>query len=375
MRSYLLKTVPLVCVIVLLSACKDNTTTESMIFLANQSQLQCRNNSIRGIETLLDLREMASDKSRPWISQRIKILYGHACSADSLATIAFQQLEVLKQDLLMEIGESKSRVQTTNPKGLLRIAYDPKEPLFTAQYDLQKVKYRGTTDFLACDSENGKQIRKLLETYRHFIVAGVVSSMPAAEDYPPFFFRDPQIGDYKDYKDLNQQLTEAIETSNVSLDDKEAVRQIYGILSLNDEAWKQALPADCSWATAFEMLSYVQSLILEAREFSLRIMRARTGCCDNYIFDKIAALTTGKNIVKVNQPLEFSVFMGAYYSFATPIVSCENAEVLPVKNGQGWLRITPEKPGELILKGTITINNRADVQKTMPWTKTILVVE
>lgn len=374
MRNYLLKTFPFL-TLLLLSACADDSTTDSMLYLATQSQVQCRNNSVRGTEILLDFREMMSDRSIPEISTRIKNIYSHACRIDSLTGIAFQQLEVLKKDLLLEIGESKSCIQKANPKGLLREAYDPESPLYTAHYELFKVSYRGTTDFLAYDAENGKQIRKLMETYRHFLVSGVVASMPSGENYPPFFFQDPQIRDFKDWKDLHEQLNEAIETSHVALDDKEAVRQLYSQLSLNNEKWKQALAPDCSWATVFEMLTWCQSLILEVRESALKIIWSRTSCCENYNFNKIAVLATGEPIVKVNQPLEFAVFMGAYYSFSTPIVTSENAEVLPVKDGQGRLRIVPNKTGEVILKGTITLKGYSGVSKTMPWTKKVLVVQ
>lgn len=254
-------------VLLILSSCNTNPTTDTLIQLANDSQEACEEKYLIAENYRMDLQEMAVDTTFTQ-QQRAIVLYRHAQRIDSITALAFQQLEIQKRDLLLNIGEGEHSREGM----LVKPARKHILPLVGARYNLFMVRSRGTTDFMDYKSDNGLKIIKTMENYRRAIIPEVVTSQ---EHQVPYFFKDPEITDYTDSKDLYQRIDQAIDASHVDPDERKVLRQMYATLSLNDRMWQVALPANCSWATAFELLVRWQCKILDVRQLALSVLCER----------------------------------------------------------------------------------------------------
>ena len=117
----------------------------------------------------------------------------------------------------------------------------------------------------------------------------------------------------------------------------------------------------------------MQKDILAARANALTLIRSRVSGQD-YSFNQIIPLAYGAEVVNEGDEFEVKVMMVAYDSDKQPEVTLDGESVTHVKDGQGIVKLTAGG-SQMDLKGTITIQDKAGLKKTLPWEKTVHVMK
>lgn len=172
---------------------------------------------------------------------------------------------------------------------------------------------------------------------------------------------------------LGKQMDEAIKTSHVAQDDREALKKIYMNLSHNSKEWEQLLIDDIHWADALNILLQLELDVLKARADAISLIGSRFSYCGSS-FDKILPLVIGPEVAQQNEEVYFEVLMAAYDSNKQPFVEAQDAEVVSIKDGKAKLKVNVGNAKEVTIKGTITIKNKSGIPKTEEWSKRILVL-
>jgi hypothetical protein len=242
-------------------------------------------------------------------------------------------------------------------------------------FNLANATAADKTDFIGFDGGKGKEIYEDALRFRGQLAEAVATYTTRHGDR--FSFRDPVIRTYADYKDLYDKLEKAIGSSNVAVDDHEALKMIYAGLSRTDDQWKNLFHADCSWITAFQLLSMQQYEALRARADALSLIRARVGG-EDYGFNRITPIAAGPEYVKAGSEFDFEVFVAAFDSYQQPVVTIDGgpAHLFEVRDGKAHIRArAPGSPCEMTLAGKIMVVSKSGIPKTMLWQKTIVVGE
>jgi gliding motility-associated protein GldM len=198
-----------------------------------------------------------------------------------------------------------------------------------------------------------------------------------------FFFKAPEINKFKDFNDLNAQIDKAIAASNVNMDDKEAIKKIYGSLTKQERSEVHEV-ANVHWigktfdhspsVAAIASLSSMQKEILTARADAVSLIRSRVGGGE-YSFNKIMALAYGPDLANNGDDIEVQVLMAAYDSDKQPEVTVNQGSVAETRDGKGFIRMKASGATEMKLTGTITIKNKSGIPKTQNWEKTIKIMK
>lgn len=146
------------------------------------------------------------------------------------------------------------------------------------------------------------------------------------------------------------------------------------LLSHNSNEWEQLLADDIHWADAMSILLQMENDVLNSRTYAIRLLRSRSGCCENYGFNVILPMVFGPEVARQGDDIYMDVIMVAFDSTKEPEVEAHGAEVVSVKDGKARLKVNVGNASEVTIKGTITIKNKSGVPKTMPWSKTIVVL-
>lgn len=362
--------------LVLLAACTNTADSNdpAAIYLAHSAQFRSADEYRHGEMVVYELREMAEDLSVPDVQTRFKKM---VASAEEIDRITREQLVVLDQmriNLLKGLGADVYRDPARGGMLLYKF-HTTLADLRPSEFDLGRVKYKGRISFIASNTANGRKIVSSIQEFRGKLVALLVSSQRSQDLESAFFFKDPMISDYKDAADFYRQMDQAMRKSHVGLDDQEIVKKIYFDLSHNQSTWKELLHEDCSWITAFQLLTTLQTDVLKARTDALTCLRSRVGG-DNYSFNQILVMTPGPEYAKPGTEVEFSVLIAAYDSNRQPIIQLNGGgTVIGVQDGKGIVRVKVPKCREMTITGTISILNKSSIPKTLPWSKTIVVGE
>ena len=365
-------------------------------FVAIEENIQKANLTelFRGDERKAQISETAMDKSNPLKAEKARLLKVTISEIDKMTAERIKFIDDLKLEILLTCGEDVSTIAQENAIIMEKYSIE-KNPLKPIRMNLEYVQGMDKYDepmyiMIGEDITNpvgkGMELWKSLLSYRKELTEKIASSQIGGGDNPSldrkYFFKAPSINKFKDQKDLDSQLKKAIEQSNVHPDDVGMIQEIYK--SLTKEEFSTVHDIDgVHWigktfdhspsVAAIASLSSLQKDILSARANALSLIRSRVSGND-YSFNKIIPLAYGPEVVNVGDEFEVNVMMVAYDSDKQPEVSLNGESVKLVKDGKGIVHL--KASGSVMeLKGTISVQNKSGVKKTLPWEKTVHVMK
>jgi hypothetical protein len=363
---------------------------DAFVAIEENMQVANENEHVRGQEKYFALKEASEDPDNKELSAKAKRYLVEVDKIDEITAKEIKYIDDLKLEILQLIGEDLSSVGT--PESIIMKAYDSKDPLKPTKMNLANVSGKDKYDepmFLMIGEDltapkgKGMDLWNRYNGYRTELTELIAGSWVLDKGQKKFFFKAPNINEFKDFKDLNSMIDKAINSSNVNQDDKEAIKKIYASLTKR-ERWTVNEVPNVHWigktfdhapaVAAIASLTSMQKEILTARADAIALIRNRVGGGE-YSFNRIMALAYGPDVVNQGEEFEVQVLMAAYDSDRQPEVVINSGSVSEVRNGKGFIRMKAGSGGEMKLSGKITIKNKSGIPKSENWEKTIRVMK
>lgn len=367
----------------------SKTILDAFVAIEENIQVANENEYVRGDEKYQALKEVSEDPSQRDVQAKALKYLKTVNEIDKITAQRIKRIDELKIEILIAIGEDVTSVGAA--ESIIVQAYSEKDPLRPAKMNLMNVNGKDKYDepmhlMVGQDIKNptgkGIDLWKNYNAYRKELTELVGGSWVQEAGEKKYFFKAPEINEFKDFKDLNAQIDKAITAAHVNPDDTEAIKKIYAGLT-KKERWSVNDVRGVHWigktfdhapaVAAIASLTSMQKEVLTARADAIALIRGRVGGGE-YSFNKIIALAYGPEVVNQNEEFEVQVLMAAYDSDRQPEVTVENGSVTEVKNGKGVIRMTGFG-SEMNLKGKVTIKNKSGIPKTEEWSKTIRVMK
>ena len=367
-------------------------------FVAIEENMQEANLTelFRGNEKRSEIVETSIDNSNPQRAKKAKLYLETIKDIDEMTAKRIHLIDQLKIQLLTDCGEDVSTVG--GKTSILMGKFNSKSPqIKPIRMNLENVEGKDKYDeamhlFIGEDIKKpvGKGI-ELWNSYLNFrkeLTEKVASSQLKIDKNgkayvnKAYYFKAPMIKQFKDQKDLNEQLQKALKSSNVHNDDETVLLDIYSSLSKNEYSTVHDI-TNVHWigktfdhapsVAAIASLSSLQKDILSARAKAITLIRNRMGVGE-YSFNKIIPLAYGPEVVNANEEFTLEVLMAAFDSDKQPEVIYNGANVSDVHDGKGYLKLQAQG-STMDLNGTISIRNKSGIKKTMEWNKTVHVMK
>ncbi len=367
-------------------------------FVAIEENMQEANLTelFRGNEKRSEIVETSIDNSNPQRAKKAKLYLETIKDIDEMTAKRIHLIDQLKIQLLTDCGEDVSTVG--GKTSILMGKFNSKSPqIKPIRMNLENVEGKDKYDeamhlFIGEDIKKpvGKGI-ELWNSYLNFrkeLTEKVASSQLKIDKNgkayvdKAYYFKAPMIKQFKDQKDLNEQLQKALKSSNVHNDDETVLLDIYSSLSKNEYSTVHDI-TNIHWigktfdhapsVAAIASLSSLQKDILSARAKAITLIRNRMGVGE-YSFNKIIPLAYGPEVVNANEEFTLEVLMAAFDSDKQPEVIYNGANVSDVHDGKGYLKLQAQG-STMDLNGTISIRNKSGIKKTMEWNKTVHVMK
>ncbi|MCH2230976.1 MAG: hypothetical protein MK105_11590 [Crocinitomicaceae bacterium] len=366
-------------------------------FVSIEENIQTANITelFRGDEKREELKETAQDDTNPERAAKAAKYLLAVMDIDRMTADRIREIDNIKLQILNEIGEDVESV--SDEENILRSQFDDQNPLKPLRMNLRHVNGKDKYDdpmriMIGDDIKNpkgkGLDLWNSFNAFRKELTEKIAASQIKVNKNgkvgfdKTYYFKAPSINSYKNQKDLNYQLIKAIESSNVHLDDRNDILEIYRSLTksefseVNHESgihWMGKTFDHSPAVAAIASLSSMQKDILAARAQAISLIRSRIGGGE-YSFNKIMPLAYGPEVVNQNDDFEVEVLMVAYDSDKQPVVTYEGAQITDVIDGKGKVKVKAIG-NTMDLKGTVSIVNKSGVKKTMPWTKSVTVMK
>ncbi|MDG1658653.1 MAG: GldM family protein [Crocinitomicaceae bacterium] len=365
-------------------------------FVAIEENIQKANLTelFRGDERKLELREATLDDTNPSKAKRAKLLMTTVDEIDRMTQKRIQMIDDLKFEILIACSED---VKTISPENsIIKEKYGAtKNPLKPTRMNLSNVDGKDKYDEsmyimigedVKSPSGKGMELWKSYNLYRKELTELIASSQIGGGNQPQFdsdyYFRAPQINEYKSQADLNKQIQKAIDKSNVHTDDRSMILEIYSSLTkeefsdvhdVNDVHWIGKTFDHAPTVAAIASLSSLQKDILAARADALALIRSRiTG--NDYSFNSVMAIAHGPEVVNQGENFELEVMMVAYDSDNRPEVKIGDDQIKDIRGGRGIVKLKGTS-GTMNLSGTVTIRSKSGMKKEMAWEKNVMVMK
>lgn len=360
-------------------------------FVAIEENMQIANETefARGNEKKEELKEVATDKSNPQAAEKAKLMLDAIDKVDAEVAMRIKFVDEIKLELLKMAGEE---LDPKNPKSVITTPYDESIPTKPIRMNFNNLGNKENFDYpmfvlginksLKAPEGKGAELWKHMMDFRENITKIFIESSPKPDNAPAYSFNDPKIVAYKDLKELKEQVKAAIEKSNVPVDEKEEVIDMYMKLTKNETVlsadkqnihWIGKTFDHAPMVAALAALTSIQNEYLNARASVISRIRNRVGGGE-YSFNKVMALAYAPDFVNQNDSVTVEVLMAAFDSDKQPKVTLDGVEIEDVNDGKGFVHV---KAGaaDLELKGEITITKKDGSPKTLPWEKSIKVMK
>lgn len=366
-------------------------------FVAIEENIQKANLTelFRGDERKDQILEASLDLTNPLQAEKAKMLLTAVEDLDEMTAKRIELIDDLKLKLLEECGEDLQSVGTSESILMEKKSAKERNSLKPLRMNLENVagkdKYDESMRILIGENisdpkGDGIKLWKSLLDYRKEITELVASSQLGAEESAKFdeqyFFKAPEINQFKDQKELKALIEKSIKASNVHPDDKAMITEIYSSLTketrstvngVKDVHWIGKTFDHAPTVAALASLSSLQQDILSARADALTLLRSRV-MGSEFSFNTIIPLARGPEVVNQGEDFQVEVMMAVYDKDKMPEVTLDGNVVEEVKDGKGIIRMKGQG-NEMKLKGTVSIKNRSGVKRTMDWEKTVTVMK
>ena len=214
-------------------------------FVAIEENIQVANENefMRGEEKFKALQDLTKDDEQKDVKVKALAYLKTVEKINEISAKRIKQIDALKMEILAAIGEDITSVG--GAENIVIEPYSSKNPLKPAKLNLSKVNAMDKYDepmAILVGSEitnptgKGVELWKSYNDFRTEITELVGNSWIQEPGEKKWFFKAPKINAYKDYLDLNKQIGNAINASNVYDEDKEAIKKIYASLT-KKERW------------------------------------------------------------------------------------------------------------------------------------------
>lgn len=366
-------------------------------FVAIEENIQKANLTelFRGDERRDQIQEAALDSTNPIQSQKAKYLLRTVDKLDQITEERIKFIDQLKLKILNECGEDTRNIGTIKAILTERKSKNGNQ-LKPLRMNLENVsgkdKYDETMRILIGENiknptGDGMKLWNSLLSYRKELTELIASSQLGAGDKPSFdktyYFKAPEINEFKEQRDLKIAIEKAIKKSNVHPDDQAIITEIYSSLTkeklstvngVEDVHWIGKTFDHAPTVAALASLSSLQQDILSARADALTLLRSRV-MGSEFSFNTIFPLARGPEVVNQGDEFQLEVMMAVYDKDKLPEVTIDGgAEVTEIKEGMGIIRLKGQG-GTMNLSGTVSIQNKSGIKRTMKWEKTVTVMK
>ncbi|MFK7783540.1 MAG: GldM family protein [Crocinitomicaceae bacterium] len=365
-------------------------------FVAIEENMQKANLTelFRGDERKDQIQEAALDLSNPIQAEKAKLLLKSVEDLDKMTQERIDLLDELKLKILEECGEDIGSVGNKASILMEKKSKDgnPLKPIrMNLEYVAGKDKYDEAMRIMIGQdikkpTGDGMKLWESINGFRKEITQLVASSQLGAGDNPSFdksyYFKAPEINKFKDQRELNKKIEEAIKASNVHPEDRAMIAEIYSSLSkeefstvhdVKDVHWIGKTFDHAPVVAAIASLSSLQKDVLSARADALTLLRSRV-MGSEFSFNTIIPLARGPEVVNQGEEFQLEVMMAVYDKDKQPEVTIEGGEVSEVKDGKGIIKLRGQG-NTMDLKGTVSISNRSGIKRTLNWEKTVTVMK
>lgn len=387
--------------VILLNSCSeqinpDPSLIEQMIILEEQIQRMNIVQTDRGFGYLNNIKEeLISSRGSDLAAKRAKLehilLNMEKINTESGSLIKY--LDDLKIELLSSSGENTQAIKDNDPNTLIWQKNDPSDALRPMRLNLCALKNRKDNETaqklfigsnLETPSATGLELWDKLNNYRK----NLISITGSYKIYEKEFSVNPaDINDFTTSVELYNKVHSMLMNQKGinKYEDVEVLTDLYLQLTKqerltyhgkNNVHWICATFNDANIVGAISAITSLQQEILSARAHALATYSSKVSSC-NYSFDKILPVAFGPSTVHLGEQIEFQVIMAAIDSYQTPLVKTNhnNATIQYPGNGSGIISLTPTKKGQQKIKGTITVKNKAGIEKTEEWEYVIEVLQ
>lgn len=365
-------------------------------FVAIEENIQKSNLSelFRGDERRDQIEETALDASNPVKAKKAKLLLQTVARVDEMTQKRIQLIDQLKIQILEECGEDVKAIGGKH--GIVTEVYSKSmNALKPTRMNLENVdgkdKYDEAMRILIGENikqptGEGMKLWKSLNAYRKELTEIIAGTQLGAGDSPIFdkqyYFNAPEINAFEDQRELKTKIQAAMKKSNVHPDDESMIVEIYSSLTKEEMNTVNDIP-NVHWigktfdhsptVAAIASLSSLQKDILSARANALTVIRNRVGGTE-FSFSTIIPLVRGPEVVNQGDDFELEVMMAVYDKDKQPEVTMDGRTIQEVKDGKGIIRMRGQN-GTMNLKGTVSIQNKSGIKRTMNWEKTVTVMK
>lgn len=364
---------------------------EAFVAIEENIQISNENEFLRGEEKLQELEEKTKEGDSPELKKKAAVLLKAVNKIDEITAKRIKFIDDLKLEILTACGENITSVGTK--ESIITKPYDAKEyPLKPIRMNLSHVEGKDKYDEpmhviigpeITNPTGKGIDLWKTYNAYRKELTELIASSVVVERGQKPFFFKAPEINDYKDVIDLSAKIDKAIKASNVSPDDQEAIKKIYSSLTKQERSevhevknvhWIGKTFDHSPSVAALASLSSMQKEILTARADAVALIRGRIGGGE-YSFNKVVPLAYGPEVVNAGDEINVEVMMAAFDSDKNPIVTVNGGTLKETHDGRGFVTAKASSSPEMRLTGEITILKKSGMKTTMPWEKKIAIMK
>ncbi len=360
---------------------------DAFVAIEENIQVTNQNEYNRGQSKIADLMLVANDGSEPELQKKAQKLLTYVNQIDKITLERIKLIDDLKLEILERCGEDVKSVGSKSIIDSKKNSNDIEPLKLNLEYVNGQDKYDEPMALLIGEDikkpgGEGLRLWNSYNDYRENLTDLVVKSAPQAENGKAYFFKSPMVKNYKDAKDLENQIDNAIKKSNIDLQEIEDVKKIYTSLSKNEYStvheiggvhWIGKTFDHAPVVAALASLTAMQKEILTARADAINLIRNRvTG--GQYSFNKIMAMAYGPEVVNQNEEVDLNVLMVAYDSDRQPVVTMAGNKINDVADGKAHIKVKANG-SEMNLAGEITITNKSGQTKTLPWNKKIRVMK
>ena len=368
-------------------------------FVSIEENIQKANTTevFRGNDKRSELIEISSDNTNKPRAAKAKKYLDVVAEIDAMTAKRIKLIDDIKVEILKECGED---VISKGDLSIITIPYNANEkPCTPIRMNLDKVEGKDKYDdpmriMLGNDTDikkptgRGLELWKSMLGYRKEITEIIASSRVVSDESGKlsfdknYAFKAPNINTFKSPKELNDKILKAVESSNVHIDDKDVLMEIYRSLSKEEFStvhdvqnvhWLGKTFDHSPSVAAIASLSSLQRDVLSARAAAIAHVRSRVGGGD-FTFNEIIPVAYGPEVVNDGEEFTISVLMAAFDSDKQPRVKLDGELISDVRDGKGMITMKGVN-GTMELKGKIAVQNKQGVWKERDWTKTITVMK
>ena len=336
------------------------------------------------------LTECTKDESGLAKGAKIKRFLEIINKVDEKTGQIIHEIDDLKLLILDKVGEDvtpfKGNLLSEEAKdAIVWKEWSKNEPLRPAKLNLMAVQSKDNFDvpqfqLIGSEAENipanskGMIFWNNFKKYRNTLVdlTGTYK-----EGNTQFKIKTKDIVDFKDFADLEKQISKMLKSNKINKEDIEPLMGIYQELTKEEMAEHEGHTGKVHWlgrtfahaplVGALASLSSLQNEIMSARAKAVLMLKGKIST-GQYSFNKILGMAYPETaVLSPGEEFQVSVFMAAFDSDKQPLVKPGQGTISETKDGMAVLKLRAAGGGEMKISGQVGIADKMGTVKWMPY--------